>query len=44
MMRLAAYTRTSPEAPGGFPVFATRLVLVVMARELMRRLGWRQRL
>jgi hypothetical protein len=38
MMRSSDYARTAPEARQGFPVFAVRLVIVIMAREPM---GWR---
>src|SRR5436190_4058265 len=39
---IVRYARTPPEAPEGLPVFAVRLVFVIMARELMRGLDARQ--
>jgi hypothetical protein len=42
MIAIVRYARTPPEAPEGLPVFAVRLVFVVMARELMRGLDARQ--
>jgi hypothetical protein len=44
MMRSSSYARTPPEARQGFPVFAVRLVFVIMARELIDGLDRRQRL
>jgi hypothetical protein len=44
MMRSSSYARTSPEARQGFAVFAVRLVVVIMARELIDGLDRRQRL
>jgi hypothetical protein len=44
MMRSSVYARTSPEARQDFPVFAVRLVVVIMAGELMWGLDCRQRL
>jgi hypothetical protein len=36
MMRSSGYARTPPEAPEGFAVLVVRLVVVIMAAELMR--------
>jgi len=43
MMRSIDYARTPPEALEGLPVFAVRLVFVVMGRAYAGDLDWRQR-
>jgi hypothetical protein len=44
MMRSSGYARTPPEAPENSAVLVVRLVVVIMARELMGQLDRRQRL
>jgi hypothetical protein len=43
MMRSSTYARTPPEALKGLPVFAVRLVLVIMGRAYAGDLDRRQR-
>jgi hypothetical protein len=43
MMRSSGYARTPPEAPESSAVLVVRLVVVIMARELMGQLDRRQR-